>query len=105
MLAVASWPLLKSLEARLGGRRGLGGHGDDARHVAVAGRTARLAIDTIADHAEQVTDAAKTGGGVRIAPSAAMGGQAALVGDKVAASWGQLADAGPGPLLPGSSPT
>mgnify|MGYP006382142041 CR=1 FL=1 len=59
MLVVATWPLLKSLEARFGGRRG------PAVAVMTLGMLLLLilplwgAIETIADHADQLTDAAK----------------------------------------------
>ena len=99
MLVVASWPLLKTLEARLGGRRG------PAVAVMTLGMLLLLvvplglAIDTIAEHAEQMTDAAKAVAASGLPHPPQWVGRLPLVGDKVAASWAQLADAGPAGLL------
>ena len=91
MLVVATWPLLKSLEARFGGRRG------PAVAVMTLGMLLLLvlplwvAIDTIAEHADQVTDAAKKVAGDRRAAAAGMGRQAAAgrreAGGKLATGW------------------
>lgn len=99
MLVVASWPLLQSLEARLGGRRG------PAVTVMTLGMLLLLvvplglAIDTIAEHAEQVTEAAKAVAASGLPRPPQWVGSLPLVGDKLAASWVQLADAGPAGLL------
>ena len=99
MLVVASWPLLKSLEARLGGRRG------PAVTVMTLGMLLLLvvplwlAIDTIAEHADQVTGAAKSVAASGLPQPPQWVGKLPLVGDKAAANWGQLADAGPAGLV------
>ena len=99
MLVVASWPLLKSLEARLGGRRG------PAVTVMTLGMLLLLvvplwlAIDTIAEHADQVTGAAKKVAASGLPQPPQWVGGLPLVGEKAAASWGQLADAGPAGLV------
>ena len=64
MLVVATWPLVQALEERFGGRRG------PAVAVMTLGMLLLLilplwgAIETIADHADQLTEAAKKCGGV-----------------------------------------
>jgi predicted PurR-regulated permease PerM len=104
MLVVASWPLLKSLEAGLGNRRG------PAVAVMTLGMLLLLvvplwlAIDTIAEHADKVTDLAKTVAASGLPQPPEWVGNVPLVGEKVAASWGQLADAGSAGLVARLSP-
>jgi predicted PurR-regulated permease PerM len=99
MLVVASWPLLKALEARLGGRRA------PAVAVMTLGMLLLLviplglAIDTIAEHADQVTGAAKAVAASGLPQPPQWVSRVPLVGDKAAASWAQLADAGPAGLV------
>ena len=100
MLVVSTWPLLKSLQARLGNRRA----------PAVALMTLGLllllilplwaAIDTIARHADEVTALAKTvaESGLPQPPEWVRG--VPVVGEKVAAAWADTAQAG----LTASSP-
>ena len=99
MLVVSTWPLLKSLQARLGNRRA----------PAVALMTLGLllllilplwaAIDTIARHADQVTALAKTvaDSGLPQPPEWVRG--VPVVGAKVAAAWADTAQAGPDGLV------
>jgi predicted PurR-regulated permease PerM len=99
MLVVASWPLLKALEGRLGGRRA------PAVAVMTLGMLLLLviplglAIDTIAEHADQVTGAAKAVAASGLPQPPQWVSRVPLVGDKAAASWAQLADAGPAGLV------
>ena len=104
MIVVATWPLLKSIEQRVGGRRSL----------AVACMTLALllllliplwlAISTIADHAEDISTLAMklVTSGLPHPPDwvAAM----PLVGGKVAALWTQLADSGTQGLMAKAAP-
>jgi predicted PurR-regulated permease PerM len=99
MLVVSTWPVLKSLQARLGNRRA----------PAVALMTAGLllllilplwaAIDTIARHADEVTALAKTvaESGLPQPPEWVQG--VPLVGAKVAAAWADTAQAGSNGLV------
>ncbi len=99
MLVVSTWPLLKSLQARLGNRRG----------PAVALMTLGLllllilplgaAIDTIARHTDQVTALAKTvaESGLPQPPEWVRG--VPVVGAKVAAAWAEAVQAGPDGLV------
>ena len=104
MLVVATWPLLKSLEARFGGRRG------PAVTVMTLGMLLLLvvplwtAIDTIAEHADQVTDVAKNVAATGLPHPPEWVGRLPMIGEKFAASWKKLADAGPTGLLNKLSP-
>ena len=99
MLVVATWPLLKSLEARFGGRRG----------PAVVVMTVAMllllvlplwgAIETIADHADQVTELAKKFAASGVPQPPEWVATIPLVGAKLESSWKQLADGGPEGLL------
>ncbi len=99
MLVVSTWPLLKSLQARLGNRRA----------PAVALMTLGLllllilplwaAIDTIARNADRATALARSlaDGGLPQPPEWV--GEVPLVGAKVAAAWTHAAQAGPEGLV------
>ncbi len=99
MLVVATWPLLKALEARLGGRRG------PAVALMTLGMLLLLvlplwaAIETIADHADQFTDAAKKVAVTGVPQPPEWVGGVPLIGEKVAATWHQLADSGSAGLV------
>jgi predicted PurR-regulated permease PerM len=94
MLVVSTWPLLKSLQARLGNRRA----------PAVAFMTAALllllllplwaAIDTISKHADQVTALAKTVADSGLPPLPDWVEGVPVVGAKIAAAWANAAQAG-----------
>ena len=104
MLVVATWPLLKALEARFGNRR----------TPAVAVMTLAMllllvlplwgAIETIADHADQLTDAAKKVAVTGVPPPPAWVEGLPLVGGRLAGGWRQLAEGGSAGLLTKASP-
>lgn len=104
MLVVATWPLLKALEARFGNRR----------TPAVAVMTLAMllllvlplwgAIETIADHADQLTDAAKKVAVTGVPPPPAWVEGLPLVGGRLAGGWRQLAEGGSVGLLTKASP-
>lgn len=104
MLVVATWPMLKSLEARFGNRR------SPAVAVMTVGMLLLLvlplwgAIETIVDHADQLTDVAKKVAvtGVPQPPEWVAG--LPLVGEKLSASWRQLADSGSEGLVSRATP-
>ena len=99
MIVVATWPLLKSIEQRLGGRRSL----------AVACMTLALlllllvplwlAISTIADNAEVISGLATKFATSGLPHPPDWVATLPLIGEKLAALWGQLADSGPQGLL------
>jgi predicted PurR-regulated permease PerM len=94
MIVVATWPLLKSLEQRLGGRRGLAVTGMTLTMLLLLVIPLWLAIDTIANHAGTVTNLVKelAAKGLPQPPDWVAG--LPLVGGKLSVLWGQLADAG-----------
>jgi len=99
MLVVATWPLLKALQARLGNRRA----------PAVALMTLGLllllilplwaAIDTIARHADQITALAKSVADSGLPQPPEWVGGVPVVGAKIAAAWAHTAHAGPDGLV------
>ena len=94
MLVVSTWPLLRSLEARLGNRRAL----------AVASMTLGMllllmlplwaAIDTIARHADAVAGLAKGLAESGVPPPPSWVEKLPLVGAKLSATWARWADGG-----------
>jgi predicted PurR-regulated permease PerM len=99
MLVVSTWPLLKSLQARLGNRRA----------AAVALMTLGMlfllilplwvAIDTIARHADGVTALAQSVADSGLPPPPEWVVGVPVVGAKVAAAWAHTAQAGPDGLV------
>ncbi|MBL0354198.1 MAG: AI-2E family transporter YdiK [Candidatus Dechloromonas phosphoritropha] len=99
MLVVASWPLLKALEARFGGRRGPAVLTMTLGMLLLLVVPLGLAIDTIAEHADRVTDAAKSVAASGLPQPPEWVNTLPLIGEKAAASWAQLADGGSVGLL------
>ena len=99
MIVVATWPMLKSLERRFGGRRA----------PAVALMTLGmllllvvplwLAIGTIVDHLEDIAGFARRLAASGLPPAPDWLAGLPLVGGKLAALWGEVADAGSDGLL------
>ncbi len=104
MLVVATWPMLKSLEARFGNRR------SPAVAVMTLGMLLLLvlplwgAIETIVDHADQLTDVAKKVAVTGVPHPPDWVGGLPLVGEKLASSWRQLADSGSDGLVSRATP-
>lgn len=104
MIVVATWPLLKLIEQRLGGRRSL----------AVAGMTLALlllllvplwlAISTIADHAEAISDLVSRLASSGLPPPPDWVASLPLIGTKLASLWAQLANVGTQGLLAKAAP-
>jgi predicted PurR-regulated permease PerM len=99
MIVVATWPLLKSLERCCGHRRA----------PAVALMTVAmllllvvplwLAIGTIVDYADDIAGVVRQFAAAGLPQPPARVATLPLVGGKLAALWGQLADAGPSGLV------
>jgi predicted PurR-regulated permease PerM len=104
MLVVATWPLLKSLEARFGNRR------TPAVAVMTLGMLLLLilplwgAIETIADHTDQLTDIAKKVAVTGVPQPPAWVAGLPLVGERLASSWHQLAEGGSAGLVSKATP-
>lgn len=99
MIVVATWPLFRSLETRLGNRR------TPAVAIMSLGLLLLLvlplwvAFDTIFSHTEQLTAVGKSFAADGLPPPPDWVKNLPLIGDKVAAAWAQLDAAGTGGLL------
>jgi len=99
MIVVATWPLLLSLEARLGQRRALAVAAMSLAMLLLLVLPLWLAIDTIADHSGQLTEAARSvaANGLPLPPDWVA--TLPLVGEKLAMLWTQLAASGAAGIL------
>ncbi len=104
MIVVSTWPLLRSLEKRLGGRRNLAVICMTLGMVLLLVVPLWMAIDTIANHAEDITNLAKkfVKSGLPQPPDWVAG--LPFIGDKFSAFWTQVADAGPQGLVTKAQP-
>jgi predicted PurR-regulated permease PerM len=104
MIVVATWPLLKSLERRLGGRRAL------AVTVMTLGMLLLfviplwLAIGTIAEHATDIVSVVKKFFSTGLPRPPSWVATLPLIGEKINGVWAQLADAGTQGLLAKAEP-
>ncbi len=91
MIVVATWPLLQLLEGRFGGRRAPAVAVMTLFMLMLLVLPLWLAIETITDHSEQLTDFVKriAAEGLPLPPDWVAG--LPLVGEKLAAAWTQLA--------------
>jgi predicted PurR-regulated permease PerM len=94
MIVVATWPLFKVLEQRLGGRRGLAVGGMTLAMLFLLVIPLWLAIDTIAGNAENIAGLTRNLAASGLPQPPAWVGDLPLVGTRLSALWGQLADAG-----------
>lgn len=104
MIVVATWPLLRALQRRLGGRRGLAVVGMTLGMLLLLIIPMLLAIDIIANHAEDITDMAKRFLATGVPPPPEWIADLPLVGGKVIEWWRELAAAGSQGLLVKVSP-
>ena len=93
MVVVATWPLLKSLEQRFGGRRGLAVAAMTLAMLLLLVLPLGLAIGTIAEHADSVVELVRrlAASGLPAPPEWLAG--IPLVGTKLSDMWRQLAAA------------
>src|SRR5574343_51670 len=98
-IVVATWPLFTGLEARFGGRRTPAVLVMTLAMLTLLVLPLWLAIDTIADHADQLTAAAQSVAhdGIPLPPDWVAG--LPLIGEKLAEFWRQLAAAGPSGIV------
>jgi predicted PurR-regulated permease PerM len=99
MLVVATWPLFRALEARLGNRRAPAVAIMTLAMLLLLVLPLWLAIDTILEHSAQLTAAGKSlaADGLPQAPSWV--GSLPLIGERLTAAWSQLAADGTGGVL------
>ena len=94
MIVVATWPLFKSLEARLGNRRGPAVAIMSVAMLLLLVLPLWMAVDTILDHSAQLTAAGKLFAADGLPPPPAWVKSLPLVGERVAVAWAQLDAAG-----------
>lgn len=94
MLVVATWPLFRGLEERLGGRRGVAVALMSLAMLLLLVLPLWLAIDTMLDHADQLAAAGKSVAAHGLPPPPAWVGALPLVGERIAMAWSQLAAGG-----------
>jgi predicted PurR-regulated permease PerM len=104
MLVVATWPMLKSLEHTLGGKRGLAVLVMTLGMMLLLVIPLWLAISTIAEHAEGIVSLAKKIAGSGLPRPPAWVQTVPLIGEKLASIWGQLADDGTQGLVSKAQP-
>ncbi|WP_265947633.1 AI-2E family transporter YdiK [Dechloromonas sp. A34] len=99
MIVVATWPLLLSLEARFGQRRAPAVAVMSLAMLLLLVLPLLLAIDTIADHSGQLTEAARNvaANGLPLPPDWVA--SLPLLGEKLAMLWTQLAASGAAGIL------
>lgn len=99
MLVVATWPLFRALEERLGNRRAPAVAIMTLAMLLLLVLPLWLAIDTILEHSAQLTAAGKSlaADGLPQAPSWV--GSLPLIGERLTAAWSQLAADGTGGVL------
>ena len=94
MLVVATWPLFRSLELRLGGRRGPAVAIMTVAMLLLLVLPLWLAIDTILEHSGQLAAAGKSLAEDGLPQPPAWVGGLPLIGERVAGAWEQLAAGG-----------
>jgi len=94
MIVVATWPLFRSLEVRLGNRRGLAVLIMSVAMLLLLVLPLWLAIDTIFEHSEQLTAAGKSFAANGLPAPPPWVKTLPLVGERLAAAWRQLDAAG-----------
>jgi predicted PurR-regulated permease PerM len=94
MIVVATWPLFRSLEARLGNRRGPAVAIMSVAMLLLLVLPLWLAVDTILEHSGQLTEAGKSFAANGLPPPPAWVKSLPLVGESVARAWAQLDAAG-----------
>ncbi|WP_295748726.1 AI-2E family transporter YdiK [Undibacterium sp.] len=104
MLVVATWPMLVSLERKLGGKRGLAVSVMTLGMLLLLVIPLWLAISTIAEHAEGIVSLAKKFADTGLPQPPAWVQTVPLVGNKLATTWGQLADGGAQGLVSKAQP-
>jgi len=104
MLVVATWPLFVSLEARLGNRRSIAVLIMSVGMLLLLVLPLWLALDTILDHAGELTAAGKSvaSNGLPLPPDWVKA--LPLVGERLAAAWSQMAAGGAAGIVAKATP-
>ncbi|MFM7533239.1 MAG: AI-2E family transporter YdiK, partial [Rubrivivax sp.] len=104
LLVVATWPLMRSLEQRLGGRRGWAVAVMTLGLVALVALPLGLAIATVVQHAGEIVEAVRALAQLRPEKIPEWLAQVPGIGAKLVEAWARLAEAGLAPLLKSAAP-
>jgi predicted PurR-regulated permease PerM len=104
MIVVATWPMMRGVEARLGGRRWAAVTVMTFAMLLVLVVPLVLAVATIVDHADQMVSWAKAVAAAGIPSPPAWVEQLPIVGNKIAREWQALAGTPPEDLVARATP-
>ncbi len=104
MIVVATWPMLKSLEKRCGGRRALAVTGMTLALLLLLFVPLLLAIDTIVGNAGEIASLGRKLATADLPQPPEWLAAVPLIGSKLSILWGQAADAGSLALLEKAEP-
>jgi predicted PurR-regulated permease PerM len=104
MIVVSTWPMLQAIQKRLGGRRSLAITVMTLGMILVLVVPLWLAIDTIVNHAEDIVNLAKKLTSSGFPPLPKWIAEIPFFGEKIAAIWVQVADAGSQGLITKAQP-
>ena len=104
MIVVATWPVLLSVQTRLGGRRWLAVVAMTGAMLLVFIIPFMLAIGTLVDNADRISGWVTTLSTANLPQAPAWLAQVPLAGDKLTALWNELVAAGASGLLPRLQP-
>ncbi len=95
MIVVATWPLLKAVQARLGGRRGWAVLVMTLLMVLVVVFPLALAIEQIASHSDEITRWGRSTAGKSLPPPPEWIDRIPMAGERIKALWQDVAAGGP----------
>jgi predicted PurR-regulated permease PerM len=104
LLVVATWPLMRSLEQRLGGRRGWAVAVMTLGLVALVALPLGLAIATLVQHVGEIVEAVRALTQLRPDRIPEWLAQVPVAGPKLVEAWARLVEAGLEPLLKSAAP-
>jgi predicted PurR-regulated permease PerM len=103
-VVVATWPMMRALQSRLGGRRGLAVAVMTIVMLLLLVVPLALAVSTIIDHADDIVQRVKAAMSAGVPPPPEWVGRIPLVGSKLSRQWQQLAVAGQEELATQAAP-
>lgn len=104
MIVIATWPLMLRVQARAGGRRWVAVTIMTIAMLVVLVLPLSLAIVTIAGHADEAVEWAKSLSGMKLPPPPEFIEKIPLIGSKIASAWRDLLENGPAEFAPKVTP-
>lgn len=104
LLVVATWPLMRGLERRLGGRRGWAVAAMTLGLVALVALPLGLAIATLVQHMGEIVEGVRALTQLRPEKIPEWLAQVPVAGPKLVEAWARLVEAGLDPLLKSAAP-